>query len=285
MTDAFCPAHSVLMMGCGNMGAAIAAGVSARMPLIEITAVDHDAARARKLLPPDSPVRVLPSAESLGARAFDVCILAVKPQHVEAALQTAQNNIAGALIISIAAGFPLAQIRARSDQTSRIVRVMPNLPATAASAMSVGHAAPDTISDLDRKVVEALFQAIGRFCWVEQESDIDLATGISGSGPGYVFAFTEHLQRAAERMGFATPVAELLARQTVVGAARLLELDSRGAHELKHAVTSPGGTTQAGLSVLEAENGLAELLMKTTAMAANRATEFAKLYEQEPQRP
>ncbi|MGP4670098.1 pyrroline-5-carboxylate reductase [Agrobacterium pusense] len=272
-------ALSLLMFGCGNMGAAIASGAVARMPTIDITAVDPDVERARQLLPPQAPVKVLSDFEGLNDRHFDVCIVSVKPQHVEAALQAARTSLPDALVISIAAGIPLARLRAAAPRLRRLVRVMPNLPALAASAMSVGFADRDSVSAKDRQVVEEVFGAIGRFCWLASENDIDLATGVTGSGPGYVFAFTEHLQRAAEQMGFPGDVAEQFARQTVIGAARLLEQDPRTAHDLKVAVTSPGGTTAAGLAVLEAPGALPTLLVKTTTAAAGRAAQLASIQQ------
>ncbi|MGP4689573.1 pyrroline-5-carboxylate reductase [Agrobacterium pusense] len=269
------PTLSVLMIGCGNMGAAIASGAAASMPSIDITAVDPDVERARQLLSSHATVKVVADFEGLNDRHFDVCILSVKPQHVDAALQAARKNLPDALVISIAAGIPLVRLQTAVPGLNRLVRVMPNLPALAASAMSVGFA--DAVSLSDRQVVEDVFGAIGQFCWLANENDIDLATGVTGSGPGYVFAFTEYLQGAAENMGFPKELAAKFARQTVIGAARLLEQDPRSAQDLKVAVTSPGGTTAAGLAVLEAPVALPSLLIGTTVAAANRAAELAKV--------
>ncbi|EJJ27130.1 pyrroline-5-carboxylate reductase [Rhizobium sp. CF142] len=279
MTATGHPRLYVLMIGCGNMGAAIASGAVAHIPLIDITAVDPDVDRARQLLSQQASINVVENFESLNDRHFDVCIVSVKPQHVEAALQAVRTNLPNALVISIAAGIPLARLQAAVPGQRRLVRVMPNLPALAASAMSVGFANGDDVSERDREIVEELFGAIGQFCWLATESEIDLATGVTGSGPGYVFAFTEHLQNAAERMGFSKELAAKFARQTVIGAARLLEQDPRTAHDLKVAVTSPGGTTAAGLAVLQAPSALPSLLIDTTMAAANRADELAKVQQ------
>ncbi|AMD56846.1 hypothetical protein AWN88_00760 [Agrobacterium tumefaciens] len=277
MTLARHPSLSVLMIGCGNMGAAIASGAVASIPSIDITAVDPDVERARQLLSSNAAVKVVANFESLNDRHFDVCIVSVKPQHVEAALQAARINLPNALIISIAAGIPLERLQAAVPGLNRLVRVMPNLPALAAFAMSVGYADANAVPEEDRQIVEELFGAIGQFCWLARENDIDLATGVTGSGPGYVFAFTEYLQGAAEKMGFSNELAAKFARQTVIGAARLLEQDPRSAQDLKIAVTSPGGTTAAGLAVLEAPTALPSLLIDTTVAAANRAAELAKV--------
>ncbi|WP_303047811.1 pyrroline-5-carboxylate reductase [Thalassospira lucentensis] len=268
---------SVLIIGCGNMGAAIAGGAVANIPTVSITAVDPDVEKARKLLPSHSAVDVVAEFDELRDRHFDVCIVSVKPQHVETVLQTAQPSLPNALVISIAAGIPLERLQASIPNLRRLVRVMPNLPALAATAMSVGFAEQDAVSEADRRIVEEIFGAIGQFCWLTKETEIDLATGVTGSGPGYVFAFAEYLQDAAQRLGFSRELAAKFARQTVIGAARLLEQDTRTAHDLKVAVTSPGGTTAAGLSVLEAQNALPSLLIKTTLAAADRAVELGKI--------
>jgi pyrroline-5-carboxylate reductase len=276
MTDGFALPHSILMLGCGNMGAAIVAGIAAQMPSVEVTAVDRDPARAQELLPVGPRIQVFADVDHLPSKRFDVCILCVKPQDIPRALEGAKSRMAGSLIISIAAGIPLSHISLQAEVTSRFVRVMPNLPAMVGCSMSVGYANPGTLSAADIKTVEAVFSAIGQFSWVDEESDIDLATGISGSGPGYVFAFVDCLQQAAEQMGFAPDVAQRLARQTIIGAGRLLERDERSARALKQAVASPGGTTQAALAVLDAPGGLAELLTVATGSAASRARELAQ---------
>lgn len=270
---------SVLLVGCGNMGAAIAAGICARRGGSEIVAVDPDVERARQLIG-NERITVVSGFDALDGKMFDVCILAVKPQHVSQALAAARPCLSGdAVVVSIAAGIPLSVLQQAAPDLHRLVRVMPNLPALASSAMSVGYAPDLALSEQDRAVVEGIFTAIGCFSWLGSEDEIDLATGVTGSGPGYVFAFVEHLRHAAEQMGFPQELSEQFARQTVIGAARLLEQDSRSARDLKIAVTSPGGTTAAGLQVLEAEGGLRSLLIDTTAAAARRAAELAKIQQ------
>ena len=276
MTDGFALPHSILMLGCGNMGAATVAGIAAQMPSLEVTAVDRDPARAQELLPVGARIQVFSDVDHLPSKGFDVCILCVKPHDLPRALAAAKSRIAGALIISIAAGIPLSRIALQAETTSRLVRVMPNLPAMVGCSMSVGYTNPGTLSAVDRRIVESIFSAIGQFCWVDEEADIDLVTGISGSGPGYVFAFVDCLQQAAELMGFAPDVAQRLACQTIIGAGRLLERDQRSARALKQAVASPGGTTQAALAVLDARGGLSELLTAATGAAASRARELAQ---------
>ncbi|QXC52921.1 pyrroline-5-carboxylate reductase (plasmid) [Agrobacterium salinitolerans] len=270
---------SVVLVGCGNMGAAIAAGMRARIGKVEIVAVDPNVERARELLQ-DEEITAVSEFGALNGRQFNICILATKPQHVGQAMAAAQFYLSeDAVVVSIAAGTPISLLQETAPNLRRFVRVMPNLPALASSAMSVGFASDGTLSDEDRAVVEAIFTAIGCFSWLVSEDEIDLATGVTGSGPGYVFAFVEHLQHAAEQMGFPPELSEQFARQTVIGAARLLEQDRRSAHDLKVAVTSPGGTTAAGLQVLESPGALPSLLIHTTTAAAKRAAELARIQQ------
>lgn len=268
---------SVLMLGCGNMGAAIASALACTHPSVRITAVDPDVERARQFLLSSSSIDIVAGCGELAECTFDVCLVAVKPQHVAAALQAAGPVLNDALIVSIAAGIPLSGLQQAAPDLRRFVRVMPNLPALAGKAMSVGYSDASRLSAEDRAIVESIFAALGAFRWLDTEAQIDLATGVTGSGPGYVFAFTEHLQHAAERLGFSPELAAHFARETVIGAARLLEQDARSAHDLKVAVTSPGGTTAAGLAILEKPTALPATLAATVKAAADRAAQLAAI--------
>ncbi len=266
---------SVLMLGCGNMGAAIASALASHHPSTRVTAVDPNVERARQLLSSTGAIDVVADCADLAGRSFGVCLVAVKPQHVVEALQAAAGSLNGTLVISIAAGVPLIRLQDAVPSLRRFARVMPNLPALASTAMSVGYSS--RLGADDRAIVEGIFTAVGAFRWLDSEAQIDLATGVTGSGPGYVFAFTEYLQRAAEQLGFSPELAAHFARQTVIGSARLLEQDTRSAHDLKVAVTSPGGTTAAGLAVLENPTALPAALATTVKAAADRAALLAEI--------
>lgn len=265
---------SVLLIGCGNMGSAIALALNGAMANLSLTVIDADEEKARRLLGEQIEASVVSDSAALGADQFDVCVVAVKPGDAVEALLSAKENLQASLIISIAAGAPIASLQRGAAHNSRLVRVMPNLAAIVRKAMSVGYA-DSAISSEDRTFVELVFGAMGRFHWLKSESEIDLATAITGSGPGYVFSFTQHLQQAAERIGFSKETADLFARQIIVGAAGLIDEDPRSPLELKHAVTSPGGTTAAGLAVFEQADAMPQILCKTVAAAAVRAKELA----------
>jgi pyrroline-5-carboxylate reductase len=269
-------ASSVLVIGCGNMGAAIAGAAEAAFSGIKITVVDPDIANVGRLLPPRTAIRKMASLAHLAGEHFDLAIIAVKPHHIEAGIAEAKRSLEGALIVSIAAGISLKSLSLVAPKGARIVRAMPNLPATVRAAMTLGYCGEDQLCERDRRTVERLFEALGRFRWLDSEDQIDVATGVSGSGPGYVFSFVEHLMLSGMRLGLSADIANELARQTVIGAARMLEHDPRSPHEMKRAVTSPGGTTAAALAVLESDAGFPKCLADATAAAVSRARELSK---------
>jgi pyrroline-5-carboxylate reductase len=189
-------------------------------------------------------------------------------------LVNAQQNLQASLVISIAAGVPLAKLQQGVTDRARVVRVMPNLAAIVRKAISVGYA-DEAISTEDRELAEFVFGAIGRFQGLKSENEINLATAVTGSGPGYVFSFVQHLQHGAEQIGFSKETADLFARQIIIGAAGPLEEDLRSPLQLKHAVTSPHGTTAAGLAEFEQEQAMPRVIRQTIAAAAVRAKELA----------
>jgi pyrroline-5-carboxylate reductase len=205
-----------------------------------------------------------------------VVILAVKPQVVGAILNDSREKIkAHHLLISIAAGIPLAVLEgAVSGRGCRVIRVMPNTPAIVlkgASALSPGQG----VSPEDLAVATGIFDAVG-VSFVLDEIYLDAVTGLSGSGPAYVFTFIEALIDAGVKVGLARPVAQSLALQTVLGSV-LLALDgTRHPAELRAMVTSPGGTTIAGLHELE-KGAFRALVTNAVEAATNRSCELGRL--------
>ena len=206
----------------------------------------------------------------------DIVIYAVKPQNLDAVLkQTVDRLNTEKLVISIAAGVPLATIAARSPQPLRLVRAMPNVCALVKAA-ATGIAPGEHARTEDLKTAEAIFNAVGRCISVPAEHLLDAVTGLSGSGPAYVFLIMEALADGGVKMGLGRAEAQLLAAQTLMGAARM-QLET-GTHpgQLKDMVTSPGGTTIAGLHAMETD-GVRGTLIRTVEAAALRAQELGKL--------
>lgn len=202
----------------------------------------------------------------------DVIVLAVKPQILDRVLREIAPAVKPeALIISIAAGFPTETIQARLGAQARICRAMPNTPAVVgAGATAIAMGAHATDDDLTR--CEAIFGAVGTVTVVD-ESLLDAVTGLSGSGPAYVFMIIEALADAGVKVGLPRRQAQALAAQTVLGSAKLLI--ETGAHPgvLKDQVTSPGGTAIAGLHTLE-QGGLRTTLINAVVSATERAREL-----------
>lgn len=266
---------TLVFIGCGNMGAALVGGALRSLPQARIIGIDPDLARARSLLPPGAKVELHSDPRSLAGLAPDLVVLAVKPQGFTDLDQGVMAVLAGAPVVSIMAGVPLAVLTARIGH-DRVVRVMPNLPAVIGAGMSLGCATDAVMADL-RVLVETLFGALGRFDWAEDEAMFELAGPVFACGPGFVFAFAEQMVRAATAAGLPAPLADRLVRQTFLGSARMLAEDTRSAAQMKQAVASPNGTTQAGLTALEAPDALPAVIPEMLARARRRAAELAAL--------
>ncbi|MCB2181127.1 MAG: pyrroline-5-carboxylate reductase [Desulfobulbaceae bacterium] len=252
-----------LIKGILNAGLADAA---------QVLAVDPDAGR-RKLL--EEMYAVGTAGEQAALVDCSIIVLAVKPQIMGPLLEECASWLSAShLVISIAAGIPLSFIEGRLCSGCRVIRVMPNTPALVlegASALSAGaHTVPQ-----DMEIAESIFSAIGQSV-VLPERYLDAVTGLSGSGPAYVFQFIESLIDGGIKVGLSHPDAKKLVLQTVLGSVKLaMESDEHPA-VLKAMVTSPGGTTIAGLHELE-KAGFRAAVMNAVEAAANRSEELGKL--------
>jgi pyrroline-5-carboxylate reductase len=215
--------------------------------------------------------RNVAALDALRARA---CIVAIKPQILKTELASlAPIAQSGALMLSIAAGTGIAAMRKAWGGESRIVRAMPNTPGAIGRGITALFAPPNT-APKDRKLAESLVAAFGETLWVPRERDIDSVTAVSGSGPAYVFLMVEALAAAGAAEGLAPDVALRLARVMVQGAGALLAADPAAPEDLRRAVTSPKGTTEAALKVLMAKNGLSPLIRRAVAAARKRGAEL-----------
>ncbi|UCG64122.1 MAG: pyrroline-5-carboxylate reductase, partial [Deltaproteobacteria bacterium] len=219
---------------------------------------------------------VLTSGNNLNVvSASEIVVYAVKPQIMASVLrETATSLDMSKLIISIAAGVPLSAIESCLNKDLRLVRVMPNIPASVkegAAAIAPGkHALKD-----DLKVAKAIFDSVGKSVIIEEEL-MDAITGLSGSGPAYLFLIVDALADAGVKMGLSREDALLLSTQTVLGAAKLLMETNEHPGKLKDRVTSPGGTAIAGLHTLE-EGGLRTTLINAVEAATRRSRELGEM--------
>jgi pyrroline-5-carboxylate reductase len=264
-------------VGGGAMGAALAGGLlESGVPAERIRVAEPDAAR-RKEIGEQLGVATFAAAGEIVAES-DVIVLAVKPGVVDAVLAGVADLGAAALArplwVSIAAGVPLAALQARLPAEARVVRAMPNTPSLV-GAGATGFVANAAAEASDRNTARALFEAVGIAWEAPQEALLDAVTGLSGSGPAYVFVFLEALGDAGVRMGLPRDAASLLACQTVLGAARLAQESGRHPGSLKDQVTSPGGTTIAGLERLEA-GGFRAAVHSAVEAATRRSRELGE---------
>lgn len=243
--------EKLALIGGGFMGEAIlsrliAAGVVAHSAI----AVGEPVAERRETLTRQYQVRAV--ADNVAAVAdAAVVLLAIKPQQTEPVLAALRGNLGpDTLVVSIIAGTALSSLTTGLDH-QQVVRAMPNTPATVGEAMTVWTAA-SAVSAAQLAAVRAIFQAIGREIQVDGDRYVDMATAVNGSGPGYVFLVIEALIDAAVQLGLARPAAHELVVQTVLGAAALARDTGEHPAELRNRVTTPGGTTAAGLLAMEA---------------------------------
>lgn len=262
----------VVLVGAGKMGLAMARGwIAAGLPPSQLVLVDPKPGEATTAFAREHDVRLLDSPIGI---LVHVLVLAVKPQLMRQVLaQIAPSVGPHTMVLSIAAGIPLSTIGGALD-TDRLVRAMPNTPAQVGKGIT--GAIGQGITDDDRRVAEALLTAMGQVLWLDEESQIDGVTAVSGSGPAYVFNLVEALATAAQRQGFAPAEAMQLARQTVIGAAALMEADPLPAATLRENVTSPNGTTAAALGVLMGPDGLEQLMDRAVRAARRRSEELGR---------
>ena len=261
----------LLLIGCGRMGSAMLAGWRER-GLAASYAVDPAPDAARNAGADLTVVGDLGSVPAGFAPA--AVVLAVKPQNAAEALPVCARYAGSAVFLSIMAGRTIAGIQDLLGGNTAIVRAMPNTPAAVRQGITVATPSP-SVTAAQRALCGDLLSAIGLVEWVEQESLLDPVTAVSGSGPAYVFLLAELMERAAIEQGIAPDLARVLARQTVAGSGALLAASPESAADLRKAVTSPGGTTQAALEVLMAPDRLPAAFSEAIAAAARRSRELA----------
>jgi pyrroline-5-carboxylate reductase len=261
----------LVFIGAGQMAEALIGGLltAGLCEPGEVTATDVSQSRL-SLMKERFGIRT--AAENREAVAWgQVIILAVKPQVLAAVLVDVKAAWRDQLVISIAAGAPIQRIAAGLPAGARIVRVMPNAPALVGAGMSAFTLGPG-VTQAEGRLATRLLESVGRAVAVD-ESQMNAVTGLSGSGPAYVCVAIEALADGGVKMGLPRPIAEQLAVQTVLGAARMLLETGEHPARLKDRVASPGGTTIAGLHQLE-QGGVRNALIAAVEAATKRSEEL-----------
>jgi pyrroline-5-carboxylate reductase len=265
---------TLAFIGCGNMARSLIGGLIADgWDPARIRAADADPGQLERISG-TFPVSTF-TQNSAAAADADVVVLAVKPQITAAVARELADTIVRQqpLVISIAAGIREATLRGWLGEQAAIVRSMPNTPAMVQSGAAALYA-NSAVSEAQRSIAESILRAVGIALWIEDESLMDAVTALSGSGPAYFFLFMEALETAGCELGLPAQTARLLTLQTAFGAAKMALESSEDVATLRRRVTSPGGTTESAIAVLE-KSGFTGLLNRALQAAATRSREIA----------
>jgi pyrroline-5-carboxylate reductase len=264
----------IAFIGGGHMSSALVGGLRARGAAPQQIIVSDPVPAQRARLQSDFGVRVTAdNAEAV--HDADLVVLAVKPQQMAEAAQGIAAELAARsrLVVSVAAGIRLANLRHWLGDGVPLVRAMPNRPALIGAGITAAYAGPG-VGPGERAAVEGVLSAAGALVWLEDESQMDAVTALSGSGPAYFFLLIEALEDAGVTLGLPQATARQLAVHTALGAGRMAAEGTDPPATLREQVTSRGGTTAAALAVLEAA-GLRATFGAALAAAARRSAELA----------
>ena len=263
----------ITFIGAGNMATSLIGGLLAQgIPASHIRASDPGAEQRAKVAAEFGIELFESNAEAIAGA--DVVVLATKPQVLKGVSQALAPSLQpGQLIVSIAAGITCASLASWLGDVA-IVRCMPNTPALLRQGVS-GLYATGEVTEQQRDQAQELLSAVGIAVWLEQEQQLDTVTAVSGSGPAYFFLLIEAMTAAGVKLGLPHDVAEQLAEQTALGAAKMAVGSEVDAAELRRRVTSPGGTTQAAIESFQA-GGFEALVETALGAAAHRSAEMAE---------
>ena len=265
---------NVTFVGGGNMATALIGGLVARgaqardFRIVEPVATQQDRLAARF-----PGIGIFGEATAGAIDGAELVVLAVKPQHMRMAAQAIAPHVAPVpVVMTIAAGTRIDDLSRWLGGYPRIVRAMPNTPALVGAGIA-GAFAPAAVGAAGRVLASRVLEAAGEVVWVDAEPMLDAVTGVSGSGPAYVFYFLESLEQAARELGFAETDARKLAYATFAGAIALAQASEETPATLRAQVTSKGGTTERGIGVLDG-HGVKATVVQAVEAAAARATEL-----------
>lgn len=271
------PLQRITLIGCGNMGRSLAGGlIQAGWTADTLQGVDPEAGQ-RERVRRETGISVTADGAAAVAQS-DVVILAVKPQVMKDTVRKLAEALRARrpLVLTVAAGIRMESIQAWVGAPVPLVRAMPNTPALI-GAGATGLCCGAGVSAEHRRHAERILGAVGTVQWVQKEELLDVITALSGSGPAYFFLVMEGLIQAAVELGLTQAQAQALTVQTALGAARMAVAGADGPAELRRQVTSPGGTTEQAVRILE-ESGLREILARAVQAARRRSEELARKF-------
>jgi pyrroline-5-carboxylate reductase len=263
-------------IGSGNMGEALISGLIASKSAVSENIICSDVREERLKFISETYGVCTTTSNMEVVSVSDIIVYAVKPQLMAAVLkETAAGLDMSKLIISIAAGVPLAAIESCLDKELRLIRVMPNV-AVSVREGAAAIAAGEHATEEDIQLTMEIFNAVGKSVFLKENYLLDAVTGLSGSGPAYIFLIVDALADAGVKMGLSRQESLLLSSQTVLGAAKMLLDTKTHPGQLKDMVTSPGGTAIVGLHTLEM-GGLRTTLINAVEAATNRSMELGEM--------
>ena len=268
--------NKVLIIGCGHMGSAL---LSSWIGLKSYSFSVVDPYNFTKLSKKYNKKNVkifdqTPTQSQINK--FDVIIFAVKPQVVEKIINQYQdfsfkkNSVIGSII----AGKKINFFNKKIKNAIQIVRIMPNMPALINQGISC-LVANKKFTKTNKKKINDLFSKVGKTIWLNNESQIDMATAVSGSGPGYTFTMIDALEKAAQKIGFSKSISRKLILSTLLGSIKLMEKTNLEPKQLAESIAVKGGTTEAGIKVLK-KNNINKIMQNTILAALNRALILSK---------
>lgn len=265
----------LVMVGCGKMGMALLARWVEQGCAARYTVIEPDAARHGDIDALGAEVQCATAYGSEALRAKDALLFAVKPQVAPAVMAPYQHMIGDGVLLSVMAGLSAAQLAEHiGAPNAKVIRVMPNTPAMVGDGVSVCYGNGQVNAE-DKQRALALFGCAGAAYWLEDETQMHAVTALSGSGPAYIFHMIEAMTQAGVKAGLSQELAQQLAIGTVKGAGALAAAAESSPTTLRENVTSPNGTTQAGLEVLMKDDAFVKLMQGVVDAAARRSEELS----------
>jgi pyrroline-5-carboxylate reductase len=266
-------------IGGGNMASALISGLAGKLTSgADIHVVDPDPAALEALHRQFGVSTSMQFDQALAGS--DVIVLAVKPDKVREVATALVPYLSAQLIVSIAAGIRGVDLSRWANHHQAVVRAMPNTPALIGQGIT-GLVPLPGVSAAQRELADQILSAVGATVWLDDESQIDAVTAVSGSGPAYVFYFIEAMQQAAQELGLTAEQGIALAKATFSGASQLAVLSSEPVALLRERVTSKGGTTYAALTSME-ESGVKPMIVKAIKAAAARGKAMGEAFGDQP---
>ena len=268
----------IAFIGGGNMASSIIGGMLANGFQPEQICVGNRGEEKRQRLEQTYGIATMADNHAAVASA-EIVVMAVKPQVMGAGLTDLASSIGpDTVVVSVAAGIQLSNLQTWLGEDRAVIRVMPNTPSMVRCG-AAGLFANNLVNEVQKASVEAIFNAVGISCWVDDEAKIDAVTAVSGSGPAYFFLMMETMQKVGQELGLSEQVARELTLQTALGAAKMASTSEHNTTELRLQVSSPGGTTRAAIATFQAldvEETFRQAMEAARDRARVMAEEFSK---------